>query len=161
MAKRVPAGEVPYRPLDKVLIQSVLAGVSEPEPASAQMVGGRSSAVAVLEPPSHVEPPRPHVTNPPRPSVATMPTPQSPRRALSLRRPARTWALRDATGRSESYLPGLRNETLSDLWTDWRGASNARETQPRATGVDYDFTPRRRRACREGEENHVDASRKR
>ena len=80
MAKRVPAGEVPYRPLDKVLIQSVLAGVPEPEPASAQVVGGRSSAVAVLEPPSLVEPPRPHVANPPRPSVATLPTQSSPRR---------------------------------------------------------------------------------
>lgn len=39
MAKRVPAGEVPYRPLDKVLVSSVMSGT--PAPA-----GGGSVALA-------------------------------------------------------------------------------------------------------------------
>ena len=79
MAKRIPAGEVPYRPLDKVLIQSVLAGVSEQ--TSGQTVGGGNSAVAVLEAPPRVESPR-QVANPPRPNVAVVPSP--PPRRLEL-----------------------------------------------------------------------------
>lgn len=58
MAKRVPADEVPYRPLDKVLVQSVLAG---PPPPS-ESYGGRGGAVAVAPLPSVPESPGPRTS---------------------------------------------------------------------------------------------------
>lgn len=75
MAKRVPQGQTPYRPLDKVLVQSVLAGASD---LDASAVGGGNAATAVAELP-RAEPPRKPVTPPPT-NVVAMPPPESPPR---------------------------------------------------------------------------------
>lgn len=71
MAKRVPPGEAPYRPLDKVLVQSVLTGVSET--ADTRPAGGANAAAAVAEAPRVAEPPRAPTSPPPRTNVVNMP----------------------------------------------------------------------------------------
>lgn len=95
MAKRVPQGQAPYRPLDKVLVQSVLAGASDSQVTSP--AGGANAATAVAEAPRVAEPPRmpasPTPTNvvamPPSPSAAQRREQSAPSPDLALERRSR------------------------------------------------------------------------
>lgn len=83
MAKRTPEGEVPYRPLDKILVQSVMAGVQAPAAVveSRSSVGEGNAAVAIAPAPSRfetlrgIEPSIPRAETPP--SHPSVPAPSS------------------------------------------------------------------------------------
>lgn len=88
MAKRVPAGEVPYRPLDKVLVNSVMAGPPAVQARDTSGAGGGSLAVASPAPAPampQVSVREPQVSRE-EPTVVTFPRPTPPE-APPARRP--------------------------------------------------------------------------